>query len=193
MKMMRAETQMHTQTFTRRMASPGDLLRLLLTIFRASPDLRAQAGDTPIDRAFLERVMLAVSQVNQCRYCLYGHTRAAFHAGVPRDEITRLLEGELGTSPPAQAVALLYAQHYAETNGHPEPGAVERLQAEYGQAGAARLQAAIYMITLGNLLGNTFDGLISRLRGRPATKGNLLSSLYMITLGNLLVAHHSMA
>jgi AhpD family alkylhydroperoxidase len=164
-------------TFDRRTCGPLELLRLMADIVRSSPDLRGHAGESTIDHAFLERVMLAVSQVNACRYCLYGHTRAALSAGVPREEITALMDGDLADSPPEQAVALAYAQHYAETRGKTDPAATQRLTDEYGGRGAARIQAAIHMITLGNLLGNTFDAFISRLRGRPAREGNIFSEL----------------
>lgn len=187
MQKMSSNRLARPEPFKCRTANPGDLLRLLAAIVRASPDLRAHGGDMSIDHAFLERVMLAVSQVNQCRYCLYGHTRAALSAGVPGTEIARLLEGELGASPPEESVALLYAQHYAESNGDPDPDAIARLHTEYGESGAARIQAAIYMITLGNLLGNTFDGLISRLRGRPSPQGSLFSELATLSLSVLSV------
>jgi AhpD family alkylhydroperoxidase len=171
--------------FERRTCGPLELIRLMADIVRSSPDLRGRGDETPIDHAFLERVMLAVSQVNACRYCLYGHTQAALGAGVPRDEIAALLGGSLADSPSGQAVALAYAQHYAATRGAPDAEAQERLANEYGQIGAARIQAAIHMITLGNLLGNTFDAVVSRLRGRPARQGSLLSELSALALAVL--------
>jgi AhpD family alkylhydroperoxidase len=146
-------------------------------IVRTSPDLRSHGIESAIDHTFLERVMLAVSQVNACRYCIYGHARAALSAGVRREEIAALLEGDLAACPPEQAVALAYAQHFAETRGDHDPQTYARLKDEYGGRGAARIQAAIHMITLGNLLGNTFDALVSRLRGRPACEGSTLSEL----------------
>ncbi len=30
-----------------------------------------------INRSFTERIMLAVTQVNQCKFCSFGHTQAA--------------------------------------------------------------------------------------------------------------------
>jgi len=173
------------QFFARRTAGPGELLRLMAAAVRGSADLGSRPSNLPIDRAFIERVMLAVSQVNGCRYCLYGHTRAALAAGVPSDEVAVLLQGELGESPPEQAVALLYAQHFAESHEQPDPQARQRLDEEYGETGAARIQASIYMITLGNLVGNTFDALGSRLQGRPAPAGSLLSELSVLAIAAL--------
>ena len=182
-----SENTLHTarQSFARRTARPGELLRLMAAAVRGSPDLNSRPSNLSIDRAFIERVMLAVSQVNGCRYCLYGHTRAAFAAGVPEEEVAILLQGELEGSPPEQAVALLYAQHFAESHEQPDLQARQRLTDAYGEAGAARIQASIYMITLGNLVGNTFDALGSRLQGRPAPTGSLLSELSVLAVAAL--------
>ena len=40
---------------------------------------------------FRERLMLAVTAVNGCRYCSYAHTRAALKGGLSREEISGLL------------------------------------------------------------------------------------------------------
>ena len=45
-------------------------------------DLRAAMRGRRVDHAFSERIMLAVTQVNGCRYCDFGHTRLALRAGV---------------------------------------------------------------------------------------------------------------
>jgi AhpD family alkylhydroperoxidase len=135
--------------------------------------LRAAARGGRVSKAFAERIMLAVTQVNGCRYCHYGHTRAALRAGVSEAEIRSLTLGALDQLPAEELVALVYAQHFAESGGRPDLEARQRLQETYGPETARDIMAYIRMIMMGNLLGNTFDALLSRLARRPAAGSSL--------------------
>ncbi len=140
-------------------------------------DLKAAARSQRVSRAFAERIMLAVTQVNGCRYCDYGHTLAALRTGVTQDELRALREGNLDALPEGEVVALLFAQHYAERNGHPDPAAWERVVETYEPDAARDIMAYIRMIMMGNLLGNTFDAFWSRLAGRPAPGSSILDEI----------------
>jgi len=141
------------------------------------PDLRAANRAGRVSKAFSERIMLAVTQVNGCRYCSFAHTRVALSAGVPADDIRAMLAGDMDNALEEELVGLMFAQHYAETDGHPDDDARGRLLDAYGPDTARDIVAYIRMITMGNLLGNTFDALLSRLRGRPAQGSSLRDEL----------------
>lgn len=145
-------TSFHKRTFTLR--SFGQSLTDLLAHL---DDLAAVVKNRRIERAFGEKIMLAVTQVNDCRYCSFFHSHQALRAGVTEVEIAQLLKGELGDFPPEQAVALAFAQHYAEQAGHPDADAWQKLVDFYGPQAAGEILVYIRMITFGNLLGNTFD------------------------------------
>jgi len=83
-----------------------------------------------ISPAFRERLMLAVTAVNGCRYCSYFHAKQALKSGLTPSEIGQLLSGDVTYCPEEQAIALIYAQHWAEYDAHPDPEAVLKLQAE---------------------------------------------------------------
>ena len=136
--------------------------------FQTIFNLKKQDGESSIDSMFSERIMLAVTQVNGCRYCSFGHTQAALKSGVPIEEIRGLLSGDLNSAPDEEIPALLFAQHYAETAGHPDPKAWEKIVRTYGENNALKILANIRMITIGNLMGNTFDSFLFRITGRPA-------------------------
>jgi len=140
-------------------------------------DLRAASRGGRISQPFAEKIMLTVTRVNGCRYCSYGHSRAALAVGVSETELQKLLRGEIGAFPEQEAVALAFAQHYAETCCQPDPFAWQRLVEYYGPEAARDIQAYLRMITFGNLLGNTFDALLSRLAGQPAPGSRLLDEL----------------
>lgn len=137
--------------------SIGDLCRDLMYPVKNRKLLRRAANEDLISTAFRERLMLAVTAVNGCRYCSYFHTKQALKSGVGPVEISRLLSGDVTDCPPDEAVAVSYAQHWAEANARPEPETTRRLQETYGQDIAEAITTYLHMIRVGNLLGNTWD------------------------------------
>ena len=130
-------------------------------------DMRAAHRSDRVDKAFEKRIMLAVTNVNGCRYCNYFHTRQALTIGIDESELQQMYAGEFGHLPEGQAVAIAFAQHFAEQQGKADPIAWQRLQTFYGPDTARDILAYIHMITMGNLLGNGADALLFRLRGKP--------------------------
>jgi AhpD family alkylhydroperoxidase len=117
-----------------------------------------------VSPAMRERLMLTVTQVNGCVYCSRFHARLALRAGVTQDELTALLAGSLPPeSPTDEAVAVAYAQHWAESDGQPDSHAQQRLTAVYGQEKADAIHSLLRLIRAGNLAGNTWDYLLYRL------------------------------
>lgn len=166
------------QVFNRRVyRSPDEFTNAIRDVLAHTDDLKSAARGKRVDRAFAEKIMLAVTQVNGCRYCDYGHTKAALKEGVHEDEIARIAAGHLGDFPEEEAVALYFGQHYAESGGQPDPVAVQRFVDYYGEQVARDIMAYIRMIMMGNLYGNTFDAFLSRFAGRPAPDSSLLSEL----------------
>ena len=120
-----------------------------------------QAFNEQLSPAFRERLMLAVTAVNACRYCSYFHAKEALRSGVPAEQLEDLLAGEIpGDAPEEERVALLYAQHWAETNASPDPEAVQRLVENYGVERAEAINLALRMIRMGNLMGNSGDAIL---------------------------------
>jgi len=116
-----------------------------------------------LDSAFRERLMLTVTAVNGCRYCSYEHARQALVAGVSAGEIEALASGMFDDCPSAEVPALLYAQHWAETDGKPDPEAPKRLLELYGEEASQAIEIALGVIRMGNLGGNTLDHILFRL------------------------------
>lgn len=168
---------MNTNAFSRRIYSRRDFKTAVGDVFGHIDDLRRAARAGRVSKAFAEKIMLAVTRVNGCRFCAYGHTRAALAAGVSETELQKIMSGELGDFPEREAVALTFAQHYAESSCQPDPVACQRVVAYYGSETAGDFLTYIRMITFGNLYGNTFDALLSRLGGRPASGSSLWGEL----------------
>jgi len=116
-----------------------------------------------ISPAFRERLMLVVTTVNGCRYCSYFHAKQALKSGVSQDEISQLLSGDVANCPEEEAIAVIYAQHWAEYGTHPDPEAVQRVQQAYGIEKTEAIHLMLRMISMGNLLGNSWDYFLYRI------------------------------
>jgi AhpD family alkylhydroperoxidase len=142
------------ETFTSRSLASG-IARFVQNLPRL---IRAKRADSVSDQ-FAEKIMLAVTAVNECQYCSRYHTSLAQETGVDRETITSILESDVESAvDDGELPALLFAQRYAETNENPGRDAVAELQRTYGEETAADIQAFIRAIYFGNLLGNTYDG-----------------------------------
>ncbi len=141
--------------------SLGDVLTDTRVILSQRELLRSTMRGS-LDPAFRERLMLVVTAVNGCRYCSYAHARQALSEGIPEEEIAMLGERAFHGSPTEEVPALLYAQHWAESDGDPDPAARASVVERYGEERLASIEIVLRMIRMGNLLGNTFDYLIYR-------------------------------
>jgi AhpD family alkylhydroperoxidase len=155
--------------FRKRVYTARAFARDLRDVLTHLPSFRDTARSGRVSRSFAEKIMLAVTEVNGCRYCAYGHTRTALRAGVAPQEIAQILAGDLDGFPEEEAVALAFAQHWAETAGHPDPDAERRFRSYYGPQASTDILNWMRMINMGNLMGNTFDAILYRLGiNRPA-------------------------
>lgn len=119
------------------------------------------------DRQFTERIMLTVTEVNGCELCSYAHARFALEAGLSHAEVRALLGGSSDGVPDHQLPALAFAQHYADTRGHPSPLAWQDLVVTYGEHEALGALAAVRLMMWGNAAGIPLSSLRSRLKGAP--------------------------
>lgn len=124
---------------------------------------RAMRGNL-ISPDFRERLMLVVTQVNNCRYCSSYHTTEARKVGISVDEIKLLMQGNISPStPPSELAAMHYARHWADSNAKPAEAEINRLIKVYGQEIADSIHILLRMIRIGNLSGNTLDSWLYRL------------------------------
>lgn len=107
--------------------SLGEMGRDVVWPFRHRSQLKWAMGGGLVDFAFRERLMLAVTAVNDCRYCSYFHAQEALKANLSETEIQTLLTGTVENVPAEELPALLYAQHWAESDAKPDPAARQTL------------------------------------------------------------------
>jgi len=133
-----------------------------------------------ISKAFSESISLAVTQVNGCKLCSYTHAKNALKAGMTEEEVEFLLSGGFDNAPKEQLEALLFAQHYAETKGNPDPETRQKLLDTYGEEKTKDIMSHILLIMLSNLHGNTMEAFKLRLKGKGIEDSSFWQELAVI-------------
>jgi AhpD family alkylhydroperoxidase len=158
----------------KRTLTPDNFLKTVANVMSSGPVLLESLVRPNISAALREKLFLAVTSVNDCRYCRWGHTHWAMAQGVPLEEVNQILSHQLESleaKDPAEAAAILFAQHYAEQLDQFDPEAIENLRKYYSDAEVAEVLAYVRFITLANLTGNTVDAILDRAPCHGSTGG----------------------
>jgi AhpD family alkylhydroperoxidase len=127
----------------------------MASLLQGTKYLRKADDDSKLPLPLSEKIMLAVTGVNECAYCSFLHTQTALEKGVSQSEIEDLLNGTLGGFDEREAPALLYAQHWADTYGNASVPAREKLTDFYGSEKALQIEGYIRLVYMGNMCSNT--------------------------------------
>ena len=169
---------MHSTAYDKRIFSPAILFRDLGFLIARVPALVRAMRNPDIGHAFMEKILIVVTAVNGCTYCTWFHARQAVTSGMSDDEIRAMFDLQFEASATEHELpALLFAQHYAETNRTPDPEMGARLDDFYGETTASDIMLLIRVIFFANLLGNTFDAFPNRLEGRKAENSSAVFEL----------------
>jgi len=171
---------MNMQSDGKKLFSMWELYRIMTLAFRSVPLLKRAKAAGEMNKAFLERIMLAVTEVNGCAMCSYFHTKVALESGFSSEEIRNILGGVLADVPEHELEGVLFAQHYADTRGNPSRESWQRILETYGETGARGVLAVTRMIMLGNAVGIPSGSFINRFRKRPDPRSNLAYELFMM-------------
>jgi len=136
-----------------------------------------------ISPVFAEKIMLALTSVNKCRYCAILHTSAALRGGCSQSEIENIFAFNLEKVNQEEAPALAFAKNYAQNNAVVDRADLKGLVACYGKNKARDILNYIYAFYIGNLSGNTVDAFKSRLKGKPAENGSFFIEFLLYTFG----------
>ncbi|HZW66985.1 MAG TPA: carboxymuconolactone decarboxylase family protein [Pseudogracilibacillus sp.] len=129
---------------------------------------------------FIERIMLAVTEVNGCEICSYGHTKIALEMGMSEDEIHQILTGQMDDFPAEESKAIFFAQHYADMKGKPAERSWHEIVSHYGEEKALAILSSIRIIMIGNSYGIAFGSLKNRIQGKKVESSSFGYELVMI-------------
>jgi AhpD family alkylhydroperoxidase len=143
--------------------SPGEFFADIFFLTKNLRQIRGVMRGNLLSSAFRERLMLSVTSVYGCPYCSWFHTGEALKSGIEKEEIAGLLIGSADDCPQDETVAVLYAQHWADSNTKPDPEACRRLEQAYGTETARVINLVLRIVRLGNLGGNTWRRFLNRI------------------------------
>lgn len=157
----------------RKLYSIEEIYHITFQALRTMSLLKRAKTQGDIDQKLIERIMLAVTEVNGCAICSYAHTKIALEAGLSSAEIQNMLSG-IGDDIPAQDIqAIMFAQHYADTRGFPTKVAWMRIIECYGRPKANGILGASRVIMMGNAFGIPWSAFLARLKGTPDERSRL--------------------
>lgn len=151
-------------TSGRKLYSLGEFYKIYHLTFFSANDLRYAKKNELLNEQFIERIMLAVTEVNGCSYCSYAHTKMALEAGMSNEDIQNMLSGVNDDVPEEEISAIMFSQHYAETRGRPSKKSWERIVEIYGIKEAKGILGAIRIMMFGNAAGVAWGSFVSRLK-----------------------------
>ncbi|MCK9309152.1 MAG: carboxymuconolactone decarboxylase family protein [Candidatus Cloacimonetes bacterium] len=165
--------------FKKRIYTPGVLAGDIWFLLTNIGGFAAAKKNEKLSRVFIEKIMSVVTAVNGCVYCSWFHAKESSSAGMSQSEIDNLFKLQFDTEADEYELpALKYAQHFAETERKPDPQEKTAFVNFYGAKTAWEIMLFIRLIFWGNLLGNTYDAFLSRLKGHPAPNSNAIFEFF---------------
>lgn len=140
-----------------------------------------------LDPEFIERIMLAVTEVNGCEVCSYAHAKMALEAGMSDEEIQKMLSGDMTDIPLSEVEAVMFAQHYADSRGNPSKESWDRIVGSYGLSKSHGILGAIRVIMIGNAYGIPWSSFFNRFKSRPDKRSSLPYEVGVIMVGSLIM------
>ncbi len=174
-----------SMTEYKRKFSFWDMYRSFACIPRAIPSMIGNNKSKLVDPDLIKRIQLAVTEVNGCAACSYEHAKMALRQGMSGEEISSFLSGADSFIQPAEAKAIVFAQHFAESKGHPKDYAYEAIVKEYGEQKARIMLSAAQVMIAGNMYGIPYSAFRSRRKGKPFKDSSLFFELGMLIGGVL--------
>jgi AhpD family alkylhydroperoxidase len=133
-----------------------------------------------------ERIMLAVTEVNQCGMCSWMHTNISLKAGMSKEEISTLLSGAYDHVPEKQLLSVLYAQNFASNKEKYNPKMKQEMLETYGKPRTRMIDNAMAVITMTNSMGIALGKLKDTLTFKHV-KGSSVFSEILIPLTTMIL------
>ena len=183
-KVSLSESVIQKNEFKRKF-SLWELYRSFVFSARALTKLIKNNKTKLVDNDFVERLQLAVTEVNGCAACSYQHTKMALKQGMSNEEISSFLSGGNNFTKPEEAKAIMFAQHFADSRGFPKKYAYDAIEEENGKEKTSIILAASQVMIAGNMYGIPLSAFLSRLQGKPYKDSTLFYELGMLIFGTL--------
>lgn len=186
-KNMDSSNELLSKKVFKRRFTFGELYRTLVFVPKALSILMKNTTSKLVDKNFIERLQLAVTEVNGCPACSYQHTKIALRQGMSNEEIHSFLRGWDQFITPQEGKAILFAQHFAESRWFPKKYAYQALIKEYGEKQANIIFSAVQIMLAGNMYGIPYSAFQSRITGQTYVDSSLFYELGMLFGGFIIL------
>ena len=133
-----------------------------------------------IEAGFREELMLAVSKLNDCKYCTWGHHEWAHAAGISEDELDHIEHGDPEGIDRAKWVAISYVIAFVSSEDLNIPSSLIReMRASYSAREIKEIELVARIMDVANRGANTWDAFQSRLKGKPAHGSHILDEFLL--------------
>ena len=137
-------------------------------------------GKQDLDPGFREELMLAVAKLNDCRYCTWGHHEWAYLSGVPEEELARLENMEPEGFERGKWVAISYVRAIVSANfGQVSQELRDEMAEHYSPKEIREIELVAQVMDIANRGANTWDSMLSRIKGKPANDSRLMDEIVM--------------
>jgi AhpD family alkylhydroperoxidase len=141
-----------------------------------------------MDPAFREKIMVAVAEVNGCRFCSFAHREWALDEGVSEAELAQLEGMRPGDFDRRTWLAVTYARSLAaEDFGSVDPSLVRELAENFSEEEQGDIEVVARAMAVANRSANTLDALSARRNGNPAEGSRLLDELVISAFTVLMI------
>jgi len=106
----------------------------------------------------------------------------ALEQGMSKDEIQKILSGNMEDITKDETVGVFYAQHYADKRGNSSEEAWQSVIEEYGIEKALGILGSVRVIMIGNIIGIPFSALINRFKGTLIKQSSFIYEIGMILI-----------
>jgi AhpD family alkylhydroperoxidase len=133
-----------------------------------------------VDPGFREEIMLAVSRLNDCRFCSWGHQEWAHISGVSDEELAHIEQLDPAGFDRKKWVAISYVRALVTANfGRVQPELRRAMQHKYSSREIREIELIARVMDIGNRGANTWDALLSRLHGVPAAESRVIDEVIL--------------
>jgi AhpD family alkylhydroperoxidase len=133
-----------------------------------------------LDPGFREELMLAVSKVNDCRYCSWAHHEWASIDGISEEELAHVEQMDPARFERKKWLAISFVRELVTVRfGAVSEDLMRKMQGHYTAREISEITLVAKVMDTANLGANTFDAMRSRMRGAPAQGSRILDEVLM--------------
>jgi AhpD family alkylhydroperoxidase len=168
--------------YRKRTITAREFVTSLFSLAGEAPTIYQIWGKHELDPGFREELMFAVAKLNDCRYCSWGHHEWAHLAGVPEEELAQIEQMDPEAFDRRKWVALSYVRAFVSAKFGSVPRELRKeMRENYSAHEIKEIELVVRIMDVGNRGANTWDAMLSRLKGNPAADSNILDEAVLST------------